>query len=146
MGKIFLGLAVFVLFLVSFSLLTTPAFACHDPTRPLADNIPPPLAVVGGVTITAGPCPGGLTQIEDLVKQVISIAVGLAFLALVVMLFIGGLKYLLSGGETKALNSATQTITWALLGILFLAIAWLILKLIEAFTGIPLTRFNIKVL
>lgn len=90
--------------------------------------------------------PAGLTQIEEMIQQVISIAVPLAFIILVAMLFIGGLKYLLSGGETKAINSATQTITWALLGILFLAIAWLILRLLEAFTGIPLTQFNIKVL
>ncbi len=93
-----------------------------------------------------GPPEAGLTQIEDLFKQVISVSVGLAFIALVVMLVIAGIKFLTSGGETKALQSASMTVTWALLGILFLAIAWLILLLIKTFTGIDVTTFNIKTL
>jgi len=57
-----------------------------------------------------------------------------------------GFKYLTSGGEPKAIQSAHHTLTWALLGIFFMIIAWLILQLIFSFTGIDVTVFNIKVL
>lgn len=92
-----------------------------------------------------GPLPAGLTEIENVFRKVIQGSVSLAFIALFVMLFWGGIKYLTSGGEPKSLQSATQTITWALLGMLFLILAWLILLLIAEFTGIPeLTSFNIR--
>lgn len=89
------------------------------------------------------PDPAGITQLQELVQRIINISVGLAFIAVTVVLFYAGFKYLISGGEPKALGQAASAITWALLGILFLAIAWLVLKLIEAFSGVPVTQFCI---
>lgn len=93
-----------------------------------------------------GPDPAGLNQIEDLIKQLLTVSVPLAFVVLLVMLLWAGIKFLTSGGEPKALQSASQTVTWALLGMLFLIIAWLVLKLIEAFTGVQVTVFNVRIL
>lgn len=94
-----------------------------------------------------GPAPVGLTAITNMFDQVISISVILAFVVLLVVLVMAGIKFLTSGGEPKALEAAWQTITWGLLGILFLALAWLILRLVNVFTGtsIDLTIFNIRV-
>lgn len=92
------------------------------------------------------PDAAGLDQIEQVFTNVVSVMVGLGFVALLVLLVLAGFKYLTSGGEQKALQSAHQTVTWALLGVLFLAIAWLILQLIEDFTGIKVTTFDIKTL
>ena len=83
-----------------------------------------------------GPDAAGLTQIEAVFSRVISLFVGGAFVALFVVLVWAGIKFLTSGGDPKALQAAGQAVTWALLGILFLAIAWLVLQLIAAFTGI----------
>lgn len=93
-----------------------------------------------------GDCPAGLDQFEAMVGQVVSVIVGLAFVAALVMLIMAGFKYLTSGGEPKAIQSAHQTFTWALLGILLMAAAWVLLQLIHAFTGIDVTIFNIKTL
>lgn len=93
-----------------------------------------------------GPDPAGLTEIEQVFKNIISVVVGLAFIATLVVLIWAGFKYLTSGGEPKAVQAAHHTVTWALLGIFFLAIAWLILQLIENFTGIKVTVFDIKTL
>lgn len=90
--------------------------------------------------------PAGLTQIEEMVGRVINLFVGLSFIALVVMLVWSGIKFLTSGGEPKAIQSASQTVTWALLGMLFLVLVWLILQLVANFTGIDVLKgFNIKV-
>lgn len=86
----------------------------------------------------------GLVQLEALFKQVINVFVGLAFVALVWVLVWAGIKFITSGGEPKALQAAQQTVTWALLGMLFLVIAWLVLQLIEVFTGVDVTGFDIK--
>lgn len=93
-----------------------------------------------------GPPPAGLDQIESIFKNVVSVIVGLAFMTMLVLIVWAGIKYLTSGGEPKAVASAHQTVTWALLGIIFMAVAWLVLQLIRTFTGIDVTVFNIKVL
>lgn len=93
-----------------------------------------------------GPDPAGLDQIEQVFSSVISVIVGLGFIALLVMIVFAGFKYLMSGGDPKAIAAAHQTVTWALLGIIFMAFAWLMLQLIKAFTGIDVTIFNIKTL
>lgn len=91
-----------------------------------------------------GPDAAGLQEIEDIVRSIVSVVIGLGFVATLVMLVMAGIKYLTSGGEPKAVQAAHQVTTWALLGILFLAVAWLILQLIKAFTGVPVTVFDIK--
>lgn len=93
-----------------------------------------------------GPDAAGLDQIEKIFANVISAAVGLGFIISLIMLITGGFKYLTSSGEPKSVSAAHQTITWALLGIVFMAIAWLVLQLIFSFTGINVTIFNVKVL
>ena len=85
--------------------------------------------------------PAGIVQLQALVLRLINVSVGIAFIAVTVMLVFGGIKFITSGGDAKALGSAGQTITWALLGILFLVLAWLVLKLTEAFTGVKVTDF-----
>lgn len=89
------------------------------------------------------PDPAGVEFLQKTIERIIQISVGLAFVTMLVMLVIGAIKYLTSGGEAKGLSSAANTFTWALLGMLFLVIAWLILKLIENFTGVPVTKFCI---
>lgn len=85
--------------------------------------------------------PAGLPQLQDLVVRIINLSAGFAFIAVTVMLVTAGIKYITSGGDPKALAQAHQTITWALLGIFMMVLAWLILRLIEAFTGVPVTKF-----
>lgn len=82
--------------------------------------------------------PAGIKQLQELVERIIGLSVPLAFIILTVMLVIGGIKYLTSGGDAKALGSASGTITWAILGIVFLVVAWLVLQLITAFTGVDI--------
>jgi hypothetical protein len=102
----------------------------------------------GGVSkLSPGPSPAGLTQIENTFKRFITVSVGLAFIALLVILVTASIKILTSGGDPKKLSSAKDAIVWGLLGIVFLAIAWLILQLVAAFTGLDYLKvFNVKTL
>lgn len=94
-----------------------------------------------------GPDAAGLNQIEDIVANIISLVVGIGFITALILLIWAGLKYLTSGGEPKAVQSAHSVTTWALLGIVFMAIAWLILQLVAGFTGLEkITVFDIKIL
>jgi len=91
----------------------------------------------------SGPGPAGVPLIEYMFARVVCVTVPLGYTALLVVLVFAGFKYLTSAGEAKAVQAAHQTVTWGLLGVLFLAIAWLILQLIQNFTGVEVTKFNV---
>jgi len=84
--------------------------------------------------------------IQCLLANVLSVAITGIGLAGFVMIIIGAFKYLLSGGSPKATESARQTITFTVVGIVVTLSAFIILNIIQAFTGIDatiLTRFAI---
>lgn len=87
--------------------------------------------------------PAGIAQLQQLPTKIIGLIVPIAFIALLIMLVFAGIKFLTSGGEPKAIQSASGAVTWAILGVIFLILAWLILRLLEAFTGVNLTQFCI---
>lgn len=74
------------------------------------------------------------------ILQVIVYFAGLAFL---VMFIVGGFKYLIGGGEAKAVAAASSTLTMAIIGLVGIIASWLILKLIQDFTGINVTILKI---
>jgi hypothetical protein len=94
---------------------------------------------------SSGESPATLSDLEVLFQRVISIALGLGGIVLFVMLVVGGFKYLTSGGDPKAVESAQKTLTSAILGLVLLLSAYLILKLIGNFTGVDLTKFSILI-
>lgn len=118
-------------------------FALFSQLYPTAYTQNPVFAQTPTTAPVLGPNPAGVTQLQQLIQRAINLSVGLAFIILTLMLVWAGIRYLTSGGEAKALSSASGTITWALLGMLFLILAWLILRLIYAFTGVNVTHFCI---
>ncbi len=85
--------------------------------------------------------PAGLEKFQELFGRIVQISVGLAFVAMLVVLVYAAIRFLTSGGEPKSIQTASQAVTWALLGMLFMVLAWLVLKLIAAFTGVDVTKF-----
>lgn len=83
----------------------------------------------------------GVVQLQQLIIRIIGISVALAFIILTVVLVYAGIRFITSGGDPKSINAASQAITWGLLGLLFLVLAWLILRLVEAFTGVPVSSY-----
>lgn len=73
----------------------------------------------------------------------ISVILALSGIVLFLMLVVGGFRYLVSGGDPKAVESAKGTLTQAIVGLVILVLAFLILKLIEAITNVPVTQFKV---
>lgn len=80
---------------------------------------------------------------EAIFARILTVFVSLAALALFVMLVIGGIRFLTSAGDQKATTSAKQTMTYAMLGLGLMVLAYLIFRIIEAFTGVHVLRFFI---
>ena len=84
-----------------------------------------------------------LQDLEGVFGNVVSVVLGLAGIVLFIMLLLGGFSYITSGGDPKKVESARNTLTYAIGGMIFIALAYLILKFIEVFTGVPVTEFKI---
>ena len=81
--------------------------------------------------------------IEGIVTSILNVIVPLVGAILLMMLIVGGFQYITSGGEADQATKARKTLTAALLGLLVVLGAWLIIKLIEEFTGLNLHVFQI---
>ncbi len=72
---------------------------------------------------------------NGLFQNLIGSLLGLAGIILFIMLLTGGFKYITSGGDPKKLESAKNTLTYAIGGIVAVALSYLILRFIGVFTG-----------
>lgn len=78
--------------------------------------------------------------VNAFIKLILMVAAIIAF----VFLVIGGIKWVMSGGDKEAAATAQKTITSAILGLVIVFAAWAIMRLIEYFFGIELiTSFTI---
>lgn len=87
--------------------------------------------------------PAQLSNLEVVFKNVVNVILGFAGITFFVLLLIGGIKYITSGGDPKATESAQKTITSAVGGLIIIVLSYLILVLIKAITGVDVTLFKI---
>lgn len=52
-----------------------------------------------------------------------------------ILIIWGGIKYMNSRGDPQAVEGAKKTITWAIIGLVFIAFSFAILQLIKTVTG-----------
>jgi len=71
-----------------------------------------------------------------LIANILSIAItGIGFAGFI-MLIVGGFRYLTSGGNSKGTETAKNTITFAVIGLVVALSSYIILNLIAEFTGV----------
>ncbi|MGA2910466.1 MAG: hypothetical protein ABSE04_01515 [Candidatus Microgenomates bacterium] len=88
---------------------------------------------------------GTIGNLGCLVQRTISLVLGLAGIVLFVILIVGGFKYITSGGDPKAVETAKKTLTYAVAGLIIILVSYLILVLISNITGVNVTQFNVVV-
>jgi len=91
---------------------------------------------VGKITINK-PKEVQVTKLGPLIKSGISIAIILAALMTFAFLVWGGIQWILSGGDKAKYEEARNRITAALIGLAIVVLAWLIIKLVAYFFGLP---------
>lgn len=84
--------------------------------------------------------------LEPLFSNVVQALVALVGVALFVMFLVAGFSFLFSSGDPKKLEQAKGTLTNAIIGLVIIVGAYIIINLIQAFTGstTPLTIFKIS--
>ncbi len=84
-------------------------------------------------------------SLTTLISNIIRAIVAFSGIVLFVMLLVGGMSFLFSGGDQKKLEKAKGTLTGAFAGLLILVSSYLILLLIEKLTGVNVTKFDIEI-
>lgn len=87
--------------------------------------------------------PAKISDLEGYFSNVVSVILEFGGIVLFIILIIGGFNYLTAGGNPQQAESAKKTITYAIAGVVILAMAFIILKLIKEFTGVDVTQFKI---
>ena len=115
-------------------------------------NLVPPVfaanpAVWTGECVGSGP--GGdvatITGIQCLIANILRPAPALLAFAAVAMVIFAGTRLVMAGSDTKAYAAAWSTFTYAVLGVVLLAVAWLALIFIQNFTGAQVTQFGVSI-
>jgi hypothetical protein len=84
------------------------------------------VGLVGG----SGCDPGGSTTVPDIIQLVIRILSWIVGVVAVIMIIIGGLKYVTSGGDSASISSAKNTIIYALIGLVIAVLAQVIVTFV----------------
>jgi len=88
--------------------------------------------ICAGVAITGTGCDtssanNSINNTVGLAINILSLIVGVVA---VVMIIIGGLKYIMSSGDSTSINSAKNTILYAIIGLVIVALAQVIVKFV----------------
>ncbi len=88
-------------------------------------------AVCEGVALTGADCTStsgpSVESTIALVVNILSVVVGVVA---VIMIIVGGLKYITSGGDSNGISSAKNTILYAIIGLVIVALAQVIVKFV----------------
>ena len=90
--------------------------------------------------------PAKLSDLENIFTNVVQAILAFAGVVLFILILLGGLKYITSAGDPKAMEGAQKTITYAIGGLIVILISYIILVFIAKVTGIDaniLTQFKI---
>ena len=115
-----------ILFATSFNLvISSPLLAQGDP----ADTACEGLEAVG-----AG-CSDGEAGVSNIIQNVIRILLFVVGVAAVIMLVIGGIRYVLSGGDQQAISTAKNTVLYAIIGLIVAVLAWALVDFVFGTIG-----------
>lgn len=111
----------------------------------------PAIALAQGAS-PAGPDSGSIVPdnlptfgIIEIVQAAIKFILVIAFIAAFIMLLIGGIRWILAGGDEKAVSGARNTITAALIGLVVVLLSFAIIKLVENFFGVTVISGDITI-
>lgn len=120
--KALAGLLVVPLAMLSVAVVSTPAFAadtdCPQGTQPGASD----LTLDGGAKCAKGNSQD--SSLTNVFKTVTNILLFLVGAVAVIMLVIGGLRYVTSNGDQNAVTGAKNTIMYAIIGIVVAFLAY----------------------
>lgn len=112
------------------SLLILFSFLAATPSQVLAASTTKE-DICAGVALTGGDCSdGGGVSVESIIGTVINVISFIVGVIAVIMIIIGGLRYITSGGDSNNTKGAKDTILYAIIGLVVVAMAQIIVRFV----------------
>ncbi|KKR49701.1 MAG: hypothetical protein UT84_C0021G0007 [Candidatus Curtissbacteria bacterium GW2011_GWA1_40_16] len=92
--------------------------------------------------------PGSIRPIDNavnVVRGIIQFILVAAFVAAFIFLLIGGIRWIMAGGDEKAVAGARGTITAALIGLVIVLVAYAIIRLVEIFFSVSIITGGVTI-
>lgn len=83
-----------------------------------------------GANLGEGGCGGAAGTLTKTVRTVVNIFSTIIGIAAVIMIMIGGFRYITSGGDSNSITSAKHTILYAIVGLIIVALAQVIVRFV----------------
>lgn len=77
-----------------------------------------------------GGCGSGQGRIQSVIETIINILSAVGGIIAVIMIIIGGFKFLTAGGDSNSVSSARNTIIYAIVGLIVIAFAQVIVRFV----------------
>lgn len=137
MKKILLSVALFI-----FLGVVPPAWAAFEGA---GGRVPSPtpssIESVFGQIIPPSPVQAlgpGSVGISNVLNKIIQLIYVVASIAFVIMVIVSAFQWIISGGDKEAVAGARKRLTWAIIGITVLALAFVLIKIVGQITGFEL--------
>lgn len=87
---------------------------------------------------------GNISGLEAVFENVVGIFIPLGAIVLFVVLLFGGIQYITAGANPQKVQQARNILTYGIVGMIVLSMAFLILVLIQLITGANVTEFRLS--
>ncbi|OGM01823.1 hypothetical protein A2115_03835 [Candidatus Woesebacteria bacterium GWA1_41_8] len=96
-------------------------------------------------TDPSGNAPAQLSDFEAVFGNLLYYVLAFAGVVIFIMFLMGGFKWLTSAGNPKNVESARNTLTYAVVGLLVIVLSYIILVIIRSITGAQVTNFRVTI-
>ena len=103
-----------------------------------------PVAVMAQTEVV----PGNIAPINNIlviIQAVVRFILIVAFVAAFIFLSVGGVRWILAGGDEKAVGAGRNTITAALIGLVIVLISFAIIRLVEIFFNLNIITGGVSI-
>ncbi len=88
--------------------------------------------------------PAPLSCTTYFISNIVSAAVPLAGVAAIILIIWSGIKFLTSGGDPLKVEGAKKTLTWAVVGLVIVLMAFVIFKIFSLVSGVNCTILGVQ--
>jgi len=86
-----------------------------------------------------------INNIVNVLRGVIQFILVVAFVLAFIFLIIGGIRWIVAGGDEKGVAGARGMITAALIGLVIVLVAYAIIRLVEIFFGVNIITGGVSI-
>lgn len=124
-----ISLAAMATLLVPSLVVATPAFAASDIQNSLCAGTNLDLS---GTKDNCGTGSGATSNLNKLLTDIVNIFSAIVGVIAVIMIIVGGLRYITSGGDSSKVGAAKNTLIYAIIGLIVVALAQIIVHFVFA--------------